>query len=348
VGTNNSGDCQIISIPTHNLRFHNPIFSLIYEAVERRRATAQDFSWSQIISGNLDAFHIHFPEHFPMNSSWTRASLRSMGLLAAMLYAKTMGVPIIWVAHNTVPLDHNNMGIYRIFMSLFFRIVDGIVFLSQSSMQEFRRLHPSISKPSRIIRHPAYEFEKIMMPPERHPVPVLGLFGDQKDYKGARRSVALFRDLVSARPGCAKLVIAGRLLADRDEIVDLLRDIPPGEVSWRDFRHTDDELVHAIAECDVLLLTYTRISNSGAAMLALSCGRPIITSDLPLFHEMAQVFGSAWVRVLREDRLGMELLQPTSEANREMLLEELRSVSIDVTAERLLAFTHELRSSPVN
>jgi hypothetical protein len=65
----------------------------------------------------------------------------------------------------------------------------------------------------------------------------------------------------------------------------MLRWIPPREVSL------------LFAACDLVVLPYRRILNSGAARLAMTLGRPVLLPDLGLMRAQQQRFGAEWVRL---------------------------------------------------
>jgi glycosyltransferase involved in cell wall biosynthesis len=76
----------------------------------------------------------------------------------------------------------------------------------------------------------------------------------------------------------AKLVIAGvfHSKAYYKIIYDLVEKHPRGRVIFRPGFVPDEEMQHLLTAADVVVLPYTEILTSGAAVLALSFGRPIV------------------------------------------------------------------------
>jgi hypothetical protein len=61
-------------------------------------------------------------------------------------------------------------------------------------------------------------------------------------------------------------------------------------------RLTDDELALWIQSSDAVFLPYRSGSNSGMALNVLSNHGRLISSDLPMFKELAQSCGPSWIR----------------------------------------------------
>jgi beta-1,4-mannosyltransferase len=55
------------------------------------------------------------------------------------------------------------------------------------------------------------------------------------------------------------------------------------------------------------VLAYTRVWNSGAALLSLSLDTPILAPAVPLFVELQQEVGADWVMLYRHPLTGADL-----------------------------------------
>jgi glycosyltransferase involved in cell wall biosynthesis len=62
-------------------------------------------------------------------------------------------------------------------------------------------------------------------------------------------------------------------------------------------RTDDDELVKLLELSDIVVLPYRQITNSGAALLALSARRPILGPRMGSLPEVQQLVGEDWVRL---------------------------------------------------
>ena len=74
-----------------------------------------------------------------------------------------------------------------------------------------------------------------------------------------------------------------------------LRWIPPEEVSDH------------FAAADLVVLPYRRIMNSGAVVLAMTLGRPVLVPDLGSMREQQDNFGADWIRLYEGELSGREL-----------------------------------------
>jgi glycosyltransferase involved in cell wall biosynthesis len=124
---------------------------------------------------------------------------------------------------------------------------------------------------------------------------ILGSFGAIKDYKNIEGLICAFRDLPNpdirllVSGVCTDLELERRLatIAKRDSRVLLMNR-----------SMSDDEYSLNVASCDLIVLPYKRILNSGNALFALSLNRPVLVSRSSSMEELAQEFGCQWVRLL--------------------------------------------------
>jgi beta-1,4-mannosyltransferase len=336
---------KIISVPTEKFRLQNPIFHLFYAELRRQGVAAADFRFMDLFARDLAIFQVHFPEHFAMNYGPASALLRSCGLLAAMLICKARGVPTVWTVHNVDPFEKRNMLLYTLLMTAFVRLVDGCVFLSRSSEQQFRRQFPRARpKVSALIPHPAYPVRAAAEPAGE--TVIVGMIGEQKPYKQPLQSLRLFQ--AAQRLVKARLLVAGKV-HDPEPFHQALSALPADDVNWIDRRLDDEELEQMTGQANFVLLPYSMITNSGAAIYALSCERVIVASPLPLFYELRDVFGPEWVRIADGAENQASFWTKPTVADHRGLKRRLETISIGATAERHVEFFKRLRGlSPVS
>lgn len=326
---------RIVSIPTEKFRQQNSIFHEFYAHLRSRGVDASDFSFEQVLRRDLALLQLHFPEHFATNYAPLAALVRSAGLLSSVLLCKARGVPIVWTVHNVAVFEARNMPLYRLLMVALTRLIDGYIFLSESSKQDFHRRFPNVRPPaSALIPHPAYPIEVAPLPPEG-PI-VLAMLGEQKTYKEPLASLRLYeiaRSLIDCR-----LMVAGTV-HDPERFRSALAG---REVEWIDRRLDDAELERAAKRAHFALLPYSTITNSGAALYALSCGRVIVTSPLPLFYELRKIFGPAWVRIADGGERSAEFWSLPSHEDFLALKQTLARISLDAIATRHRAFFESL------
>nr|WP_255670328.1 glycosyltransferase [Aeromicrobium wangtongii] len=127
----------------------------------------------------------------------------------------------------------------------------------------------------------------------QNPTGVLGFFGSVLPYKGVERLLRVFITEVGNKD--LRLAIAGQ--APDPDYRRLLTEL--GQADFRVAtvlrKLTEEELTEAIRNWDLVVLPYEKMYNSGAAMLALSHGRPILVPDTPSMRELRDDAGADWV-----------------------------------------------------
>lgn len=131
---------------------------------------------------------------------------------------------------------------------------------------------------------------------------VFGLVGNLRPYKGLDELLDAFESTVSAPPAARRrrLLIAGTPGADPsiDALLARARANPDVVVDAR--RIPADELAIPLRASDVIVLPYRSSLNSGALLLALSFGRPVIAAASP--HVSETVGPDASITFEPEDR----------------------------------------------
>jgi glycosyltransferase involved in cell wall biosynthesis len=114
---------------------------------------------------------------------------------------------------------------------------------------------------------------------------VILFFGLLRPYKGLRYLIQAFESLPPDILEQSHLLVAGEPWEDQ-ESVRLIEESPEGNHITLLGRYVDDNEISMIfSAANVLVLPYTRASQSGVAHIAMSFGLPIIASDIGAFIE---------------------------------------------------------------
>lgn len=108
------------------------------------------------------------------------------------------------------------------------------------------------------------------------------IFGLQSSYKGTDLLVDAVNSLPERQKERVELRIVGKTSED---IIGFIQSHKNERITLRNEFVSDEDLYQEIADADVLVYPYRNISQSGALLLGLSFGKPIIASDLPAFVE---------------------------------------------------------------
>ncbi len=347
----------VVAWPVRLRRPHaNPYPHLLYRALAARGwevVDALDFlkrPWRP-----FHILHLHWPE-----SGFGHRGLRRLVLLWPFLLgllARLHGARVVWTVHNVRPHDPVPEGVLRLFHRLLSRLVDGLIFLGPRGMRDFARqdFAPFYrGRPARIVPHGHYRgfypdgigraearARFGFSPAER----VLLVFGKLRAYKGIEELADVLLRLPDPR---IRLLIAGEPHTPEDR--RRLRAVRERDrrIRLEDRPFAPEEVQEAFGAADLVVLPYRRITNSGAAILALSFARPVLAPRLgELVHLAERVPG--WVRLydppLRPEVLAAALAEPAGRDLRE-LEAFLRETSWERVAERTDAFFRRLLADP--
>lgn len=258
-----------------------------------------------LLRRDYDIVHIHWPDALLNGRSRVRIVLRLLALTAALAYARRRG-PVVWTAHNLSAHDCRFPALERAFWRLLPLLVSHVLVLSEAGRRDLLQAHPKLGgKYLGLTRHGTYTEVYGSPTPEicRCRRAQLGVsdqaklvlfFGRIQRYKGLPNLIREFRKI--ERPD-SRLVVCGEVM---DE--DLHAEIQTLASSDRRVllhlqRVADDQVAATIGAADLMVLPYVTVSNSGAALLALSYGCPVLVPALPVFRELGEHAGDGWVRL---------------------------------------------------
>lgn len=187
---------------------------------------------------------------------------------------RLLGATLIVTLHNARPHDANAR--QRLMQNLGMRLPHGFVVHTEAVAQEVRRARPRPAS-IRALAHPSYRrLAELAAPaaPPREGLLRIGSLGMIRPYKGLEFVVDVVRRL-RARGMCIELRVAGRA-TNPEWVGGLLATLPEGAASSRLEYLPLADLLHEVAQADVLLLGHRSTSESGIAQLALGAGVPVI------------------------------------------------------------------------
>lgn len=323
-GTGSKGSLTVLAWPARRNVGLNPYQKLLYDAVEAESPVeVLEFRdhWHDLRAPAI--LHLHWPDVFLANGRGWRFWPRYLLLRLLFLVAWLRGTRVVWTAHNFRRAGGgNDARMDRLFWPWFLNRLDGLIFLTRVSAREALTKHPELAdKAHVVIPHGHYRPVIGLQPadaPHRAPdgPPGALFFGSIAPYKNAYRVLEAFLDLP---PGAARLAICGRMNADQPDtrLMDALAALPAdrtGDVSFEDRFLSEDELIRRIRAADLVVFPYGNVQNSGAAIFALSVGRPILATDIALFRELQHDVGENWVRLIPGELTGPVLAEALAAA----------------------------------
>ena len=243
------------------------------------------FTWWTALLWRYDVLHVHWPEVVVDR----RNRLRRLSAVAAfhlvLLRCRLRRTAVVRTAHNLRPHEEVRD-----------RATAGVLRACDRATTWWVRLNDHTptpgGAPATTVPHGHYVdwFARHAREPA---VPRrLASVGLLRPYKGVDELLAAFGDLDDPQ---ASLVVAGRpVTEDIGAQVRAAAARDPRVVV--DLRHVDDaDLVRWTTSASLVALPYRQMHNSGAALLALSLGRPVLVPANPVTDALAAEVGSAWV-----------------------------------------------------
>lgn len=244
------------------------------------------FSYRRAIFGSYSVFHVHWPEVLYAGNRGLKGIARE--LLFAMVLARIQfsGTPIVRTRHNVLPHEPLT-GRQR-------RLDDWLERLTTAAIGLNAATEVPAGMAASTILHGDYH-DWFSNHHRSEPIPGrIAYFGLIRPYKGVESLLDAF--LHAGMPDLT-LSIAGRPATQ--EIHDSLLHLAGGDerVGFT-LRHLSDaEVVTAVTEAELVVLPYTFMHNSGAALAALSLNRPLLLPDNAVNRLLQNEVGPGWVQL---------------------------------------------------
>ncbi len=240
----------------------------------------------------VDFVVYHWPWFLARGMS-LRGALR--GLRDLFFAQRSRGLKVVWVAHNVRPHDS---GGNPLLAWLFYRQLDGVIYLSEHSRNLVRAAHKFSPRVKELITvHGTYSGN--CAPKDR---PLLATsavrifsFGQVQPYKGFDR--LLRAAMETSEP--AKVLLAGRVKDETfaSHLHETAQKTPSITLDFRDELIPGTELDSMIDASHGVIMPYRDILNSGSALHALSRARPVLVPNLGSMPELQEQIGSQWVHL---------------------------------------------------
>jgi beta-1,4-mannosyltransferase len=302
----------------------NPYCDLLYRGVAATGTRVADdaelsLGWLVRHRRRVQVLHLHWPELYYRGPGGRVTARSAFGFVTALLAARALGYRIVWTVHNALPHE-GRTGADRALRWVLCRTARVVVHAESA-----REALAGAGRAAAVVPHGHYIDAYPHAVDRREARERLGLptdavvflcFGQVRTYKGIPELLDAFGTLGVPK---ARLVVAGRPV-DRalGEVVAQAAAHGPRVVAH--LEHVEDARVQLYFEAaDWVVLPYRDVLTSGAALLALSFGRPVIAPRRGCLAELGETDGV----------LGYEPRQPG--ALRDALA---RAAGLDATAWR--------------
>lgn len=262
----------------------NPYIVMLASAIgDEPDVLLQTFSWRRALLSRYDVFHAHWPEILVVSGQNPLKTVVRQ-LLTAFLLLKIWlcRIPVVRTAHN-LALPSGLSRRQRILLRGFDRLTVLRIRLNPTTVL------PAGTEVATIV-HGHYRdwfaaYRRGQAIPGR-----LGYFGLIRRYKNVEQLLTTF----AAMPGAWSLRIGGKPPDDLVGVVSALAAADDRVLTQLEYIE-DAELVELVTESELIVLPYSEMHNSGAALTALSLGRPVLVPGNEVTDLLADEVGSAWV-----------------------------------------------------
>jgi glycosyltransferase involved in cell wall biosynthesis len=229
--------------------------------------------------------HLHWVFRFVPGGADRVPALRRFGQVwfrGFLRFARAIGSRIVWTAHNTLPhaqVFHDDVAARRSLLEA----SDLVVAHSSASLNDLRRRIGAEPRRAVIIplgpSLPDLDGAALRSPGTAGGPLKLLFLGKIFEYKGVEELLTAMKRLPAER---AQLTVVGQCPdpALRARLERSAADVPD-RVTLRLEYVSDDEVTAAMADADVVVLPFRRITTSSSVMLALEHGRPVVLPDVP-------------------------------------------------------------------
>lgn len=265
----------------------------------------------RIMRERFDILHIHWLERAFWSARPVDALKFSLWTIVNAALLRARGGKLVWTVHDPEPhamasnamLHHGwTRFVWRFYRACLVRMMDGVLLLSANHRDSLIQRFPRLGRvASAVTPHPHYR----------------GQYADEHDRQSARQALDIAADkqviafvgslrtyknpdgLIEAfrrTDAEAVLLIAGA--PQSAEFGERLRGLAEGDKRIRlnlGFVR-DDDLGLWLRAADLAIFPYRNVTNSGSALLALSFDLPLVVPDEPVFDDLAEQVGEAWIR----------------------------------------------------
>lgn len=259
---------------------------------------ARTYTWSYALRGRYDVLHLHWPEVLLRSSRRGRTAARRLAFAALLLRLTVRRTAVVRTLHNVAPHEAGS-AVERVLLRWCDRSTTRYIRLNPATQP------PTIAPVDTIVHGDYTRWYAAHEVPDPVPGQVLH-FGLIRPYKGVEDLLDAFAGVVSPT---ARLRIVGRPTDDGlAERIRTAERTDPRVSALLDYAD-DATLAREVGAASLVVLPYRHMHNSGALLLALSLGRPVLVPSNDVTKSLADEVGGAWVRTYAADSVTTDALE---------------------------------------
>jgi glycosyltransferase involved in cell wall biosynthesis len=233
---------------------------------------------------------------------WWTASVSHMYFAILCLMGSRRSVAIEF--HEVVDPLEQSVGVIRVYARVMGRLIRrlGSRYVVHSAADRALISSQYGIPPDRIavIHHGLYDQYPVMESQEAKMRIGIGdkycilFFGLLRPYKGVIHLIEAFESLPDDVRSRAHLLIIGEAWEDQASVMRARQSVYSGQITIVDHYVSDDEISLYFSAADVLVIPYTRASQSGVAHIGMAFGLPIVASRVGGLTESLGMYQGTW------------------------------------------------------
>jgi len=251
---------------------------------------------------------------------WWTSSVSHMYLFVESMNKISEKIPVIIEFHEVVdPLENSILPIKvysRIMGRLVRRFASHYVVHSKADLELISKTYSIPEENITVIPHGIYDhYPKLKKGDARKALGiedefVILFFGLLRPYKGVKYLIKAFESLPEEILKRSKLLIVGETWEDRESVTLAKKSKHSERILLVNRYVADDELPLYFSAADVVVLPYTRASQSGVAHIAMTFGLPVVATKVGgLLESLGAYSGTIFVEPCDSDSIKSALIR---------------------------------------
>ena len=260
------------------------VHALEQEGISLKLVDSLSRAWLKANQGKIDIIHFQWMISLYKSTNMLKECKNVLAFIYFLSLMKRYKYKIVWTVHNIIPHEGRVFSHYYIGNFFLTRYADALIVHSEDTKKEIKKYYGR-TKEIFVIpvtnyqdHNSKYDYtyskkkarEELGLPQDKF---IYLYFGYVRKYKGVDIAIRAFQ---RAQPNNSLFIIAGGYWTNKDkESTEALISGDPHILSFPQ-ELPAEKLYQYIIASDVIVLPYRRVTSSGAMVLALTFGKPII------------------------------------------------------------------------
>lgn len=260
------------------------------------------FTWRYALLGRYEIFHLHWPEQLLSRTTGLTGRIRRMRAKALVARLQRRRTPVIYTLHNHRPHDAIPSPEEQAFTTALADLTRLEIHLVPEPGHS--SLAATVDIPHGSYREPFSRYSREAAVPGR-----ILFFGIMKEYKGIERLVSEFGAIDD--PSLGLRIVGEPRNGPTVSAIDAAAQ-SHDRINTRYGFISDEQLVLEVTAASLVVLPYTELHSSGAALAALSLDRPVLLPASPTSYALRDEAGKEWVHIFAPPLTAADLQRATA------------------------------------